>query len=220
MDPWYKDKRFLVGALTILLTVTIIEFGIIFWRNQLKTTQNTKLQPIPTQQPFSYIQWKDASGFLVEYPDQLTVNPHEEDDANYAHVEFSSPDHQGSVVIWAKDAVSSKGLAYQNSIDWQKDQKDYVIQSTIESLLGGKQAIKFVTDSEINTQGIASVYDGIVWIIETRVPDSFWQEIYLHMIDTFQFTDPEYENETSQAVNVDVSDTYEDTETVEEEIVE
>ena len=49
------------------------------------------------------VTWKDEAGFSFQYPKGLATNKHEEDNQNYAHVELTSPDHKGSVIVWVQD---------------------------------------------------------------------------------------------------------------------
>ncbi len=61
------------------------------------------------------ITWNDPAGFTFRYPDGLNLNKHDEDNQNYAHLEFTSKSHPGSLVIWAKDTSAADAASWFKS---------------------------------------------------------------------------------------------------------
>ena len=43
--------------------------------------------------------WEDAAGFSFSYPEDISIDPHEEDEENYAHLELTLPGYEGRIVI-------------------------------------------------------------------------------------------------------------------------
>ena len=53
-----------------------------------------------------------SAGFSFSYPEGLTVDKHDEDQENYAHIEMTLKDTLGNVIVWAKDAPASDLAAW------------------------------------------------------------------------------------------------------------
>lgn len=135
--------------------------------------------PVPAQENET---WKDQSQFTFQYPKGLTVNPHEEDTKNYAHVELTHPQHPGHIIAWTKDATA------QSIDDWVKKEK---LTTAIDTTLGGLPAKKTLGEKE-NTQFISTIQGGYLYQIESDLADrSFWEPVLTQIIASYSFTESE-----------------------------
>ena len=78
--------------------------------------------------------WTDPAGFTFQYPKDVTIDKHDEDTENYAHVEMTHKDHPGNLIVWAKDTKAADVNA------WVKTEKQFGGATVSEATLGGKPA--------------------------------------------------------------------------------
>lgn len=125
--------------------------------------------------------WRDPNGFSFQYPDGLTVNKHDEDQQNYAHIEFTHPDHPGNVIVWGKDTTAADVSA------WAKTEKRFKNASTLDTTfanVSGKKVL-IAAPSQII---VGAVDDGINWTVEGLLTDSdYWSNVHSTIADTFKF---------------------------------
>lgn len=135
----------------------------------------------------NFITLVDPTGFTIKYPVELTLNRHEEDKQNYAHLEFTNKDHAGSLIIWAKDTSS---VDTQN---WVKSEKRFVNANLIDTFLGGKKAkkVSITLPQKLLVTGL--VDEKIIYTIETTLDDSgYWTQVHETISDNFIFSTPTY----------------------------
>lgn len=140
--------------------------------------------PVPTLTPAVVEEqstWNDQSQFSINYPKSLTINPHDEDTVNYAHVELTSATHSGNLIVWARDTSA------QTADDWVKKQK---IENAIDSTLGGDPAKKIISSGTGSAKlMIAAVHGGYLYEIEANLIDrAYWQNVYDSVSKSFTFT--------------------------------
>lgn len=140
----------------------------------------------PTPTPAAtLIQWDDPAGFSLKYPDTLTLNKHEEDKENYAHLEFTHSSHPGRLVVFVKDLP--KGIT--DTVSWGKKTATPASAISFDTTIGGKPAQKVMVSSPDKTVTTGIVYDGVLWYVEaTLTDDAFWQPLYESIVNTFTFT--------------------------------
>lgn len=125
--------------------------------------------------------WKDPNGFTFQYPSGLTLNKHDEDKQNYAHLEFTHPDHQGNVVIWGKDTTAADVTA------WARTEKKFTGANILDSTLGEKPAKKILLSDPTTMIIVGAVFDGIVWTVEAQLVDDYWTNVHRTISDSFKF---------------------------------
>jgi len=111
-------KLWIVTGVIVVLGVAAA--GVLFF-----SQKNTKVLspggvfiPTPTAVPeVTLTTWTDPAGFSFQYPKDLSVNTHEDDNVNYAHVELTSATHSGSIIVWASDVSSAWPPKGGTSID-------------------------------------------------------------------------------------------------------
>ncbi len=126
--------------------------------------------------------WDDPAGFTFQYPEGLSVNKHDEDSENYAHIELTDKNHSGRVVVWAKDIP--KGVS---TIDqWVKKQKEFSGVSVIDTTFLGSPAKKIFLTKPRNTVRIAAIADDLLIIVEADLDDEFWSGAHDTIVRTLQ----------------------------------
>lgn len=171
----------------------------------------TGANPSPTPTP-KLVSWDDPSGFTMSYPEGLTVNKHDEDKMNYAHVEFTDAAHPGSLVIWVKDLP--KGV--KDTVAWGKKMATPSAALSFDTMLGGQPAQKIMIADVTKVVMVGVVWDGVLWEIVANLTDEpYWQTIFDTVIGSFAFKPLPTEPESNANENAVSGSTYD-----EEEILE
>ncbi len=137
--------------------------------------------PAPTPAAL-LLTWDDPAGFSFSYPEGLTVNKHDEDNQNYAHVELTSKDHPGSLIVWAKDTNSADVKA------WVNTDKTFAGASVIDTTIGSQPAKK-VTIASPEKRITGTIFDELLFMIETTLTDKlYWSGVDEQVAGSFEFT--------------------------------
>lgn len=186
MVHWKRVKK-LWTALVIGLLVGAAGASFYLW----KTKQKSPLVfPTNTQLSTSGVStksltWTDPAGFTFQYPDGLTVDKHEEDQDNYAHVEFTAKDQRGNTIVWAKDLP--RGVS--DLASWIKSDKRFAEASVFDTILGGQPAKKILLDTPQRELIVGTVFDDVLWSVEATLDEAgFWSEVHQMIVDGFIFT--------------------------------
>lgn len=182
------NKKIIVIILGVTaVLVTAILAGYLQYRNSLKVTSPVaKVQPTPVVIE-ELTTWTDPANFSFQYPRSLSLNPHNEDQLNYAHVELTSATHSGSLIVWVKDTTA-------NTIDnWMTQSK---ITNAIDSNLGGTPAKKVLTTGDASKLTLSTIQDGYLYQVETSLADlpvgeagkDFWNKTMDTVTSSFKFT--------------------------------
>lgn len=143
----------------------------------------TTSQATPTPYQEELTTWFDQSDFSFQYPKTLKLNPHNEDQQNYANIELTSSTHSGSLIVWAKDTNVS------DIDDWGKQVK---FATSIDTTLGGEPAKKIITSDAHKKLITTVVRDGYLYQIEVNPTEAeFWNKIYDIVAKSFKFTSAE-----------------------------
>lgn len=171
-----------------IVTGSIIVLGVIVAGVFFFSQKNTKIispgevvsNPTPAVEMTT---WDDPAGFSFQYPKDLSVNKHEEDPDNYAHVELTSKDHQGSIIVWASDLP--KGVTTLDS--WVK--KLYSTGTSIDTILGGEPAKKILVSSPSAKLIVGTVSEGLLFYVDGTLTDkAYWQSVEDGIVTTFALT--------------------------------
>lgn len=182
----------------IIITVVVLLFVVLGYRTWYVLSQNSEtsvpVDTAPTPTPIEELAtWEDQSEFTFQYPKSLTVDPHEEDTENYAHVELTSASHGGGIIVWAKDTTS-------DTIDAWITKEKY--EGAIDTTLGEEAAKKVLvmnTGNESPPMIIAAIHNGYLYEIEYRQTDVFadkayWDSVFERMSTSFAFSDAQKES--------------------------
>jgi hypothetical protein len=164
----------------IILLIGVSSGGFFLYKNSHKVISPvTQIQP-PTPTPEALVTWTDQSQFSFQYPKSLTLNPHDEDKTNYAHVELTSATHSGNLIVWTKDTTAA------SIDDWAKQIK---VANSLDSTLGGEPA-KIILTSEGNEQiTLTGIHGGYLYQVEVNPRDSdYWNQVFNTVTSTYKFT--------------------------------
>lgn len=179
-------KRVFIIVLTIISVAIITGSGIYFAKSKFNNNQTSNLAK-PTESPKEELtSWEDQSGFKFEYPKSLKLNPHEEDQENYAHLELTSTEHEGGLIVWAKDTK------LETIVDWAKEAK---VQNAIDTTLSEESAKKELINSpdgkEAGKLVTSAIHKGYLYQIDVTLADrDYWNKIYDTVSSTFKFVEP------------------------------
>lgn len=181
-----------IAIVFISVSLVLVTLVLVFYL-QFKSKIVT-VSPVAKSTPPSVLEeistWDDPAEFSFQYPKSLSLNPHNEDQVNYAHVELTSVTHLGSLIVWVKDTTA-------DTIDnWVSKEK---IKNSIDSNLDGLPAKKVFTTGDVNKVTISAVRNGYLYQIEVNPTDSdFWNKILEKVTSSFKFTSSEKVTEQKQ----------------------
>lgn len=167
-------------AVIIGLALGGIAFGgYLTWRGKQSTPSQEQLAPLLNLD--TLLTWRDPNGFTFQYPDGLTIDSHEEDQENYAHIEFRHPDYPGSVFVWAKDTTAKDVSA------WAKTEKRFQNANILDTTFANTPGKKVLIDSPKQIV-VGTISDEIIWTVEAELGDSdYWTKVYETIADSFRF---------------------------------
>jgi hypothetical protein len=118
--------------------------------------------------------WNDPAGFSFQYPKDLSVNNHEDDNDNYAHVELTNKDHPGNIIVWVSDPPKI----------WPPKEG-----TSIDTTLGGIPAKKILISTPSAKLIVGAVSEGLLFKIDGTLTDKpYWQSVEDGIVKTFSFT--------------------------------
>jgi len=161
----------------IIIVLGVLVGGIIVYSqkntNVLSPGEVATSKPTPTP-AVALTTWDDPAGFSFQYPKDLSVNKHEDDNDNYAHVELTNGSHPGSIIVWVSDVSSAWPPKGGTSID---------------TTLGGVTAKKILIATPSAKLIVGAVSEGLVFKIEGTLTDkTYWQTVEDGIVKTFAFT--------------------------------
>lgn len=218
------NKKIIVIVSGIFLILILGGGGIYLYINQ---KQNEMREPTPgavSPPKLSTKDWKDPLGFTLPYADFLTLDPHDEDKENYAHIELTASPSSGRIILWAQDPPDG------TIEEWITSQEGMENASILDTTWAGVSAKKVSVGGKNAKILTAAMYDDLLFFIELY-PDEKGKltEAYNQILSDFvwQPVDGVSPNEVESAIEetvVDDSDTVDDSmdnsEYSEEEIVE
>jgi hypothetical protein len=179
VSSWYK---YIIIAVVVL---AVVGGGSVYFfqKKSLVITPGESVVPTPTP-AVELTTWDDPAGFSFQYPKDLTVDKNEEDDENYAHVELTSKDHPGSVIVWVSDIPKK----------WPPEGG-----TVIDTTLGGQPAKKILISTPSAKLIVGTVSEGLLFYVDGTLTDkAYWQTVEDGIVKTFAFT-PETSAASGQA---------------------
>lgn len=178
-------KRPIVIILFAGLLLGLIGAGVYlyFSRNTSTSLVSPGGEPTPTIAPV-LASWDDAAGFTMQYPEGLTVNKHDEDKVNYAHVELTDAAHPGGLTVWVTDLP--KGVT--DTVSWGKKAATPSSAISFDTTLGDQPAQKILIADTPKKVMVGAVWDGVLWYIEANLTDEvYWQSVFDTVTNSFVF---------------------------------
>ncbi len=187
-----KRKIIIVGA---IIAIVLIGSGVYMFRDKLFKKQNPSVLQVVKEEKIEMVTWDDPAGFSFQYPKEITINKHDEDMENYAHLELTVSSHTGRLIIWAKDTT------YSDIATWIK--KDVTLKDAvvIDTIIGGKPAKKIILTTPAKKLIAGTVDDQILFTIEAELAegDLYWQKIYDSIVQSFTFTSTSGNDSTAES---------------------
>lgn len=157
--------------------------GYLYFSKSAPSPDVTGANPTPTVAP-KLVLWDDPAGFTFQYPEGLTVNKHDEDKVNYAHVELTDSSHPGSLIVWVKDVP--KGVT--DAVSWGKKVATPSSALSFDTTFGGQPAQKIMISGTPKLVMVGVVWDGVLWYVEANLSDEpYWQSAYDAVTNSFTF---------------------------------
>lgn len=207
-------KKVAIPILVGLIIGGIASGGYLWWVKRQRAPASVSEQQTPSPTPVQLLTWNDPNGFTFQYPDRLSVNKHDEDKENYAHIEFTHPEHPGKLIIWGKDPT--KGVT--DLASWVKNEKRFTGASVLDTEVGGQAGKKVMIDGVTKMLVVGTLYDGIVWTAEATLEDGpFWTDVLTSITDSFKFTSV---REPGSAAASETAPVVDDVAVDEEEVIE
>ena len=180
-----QNKKILViGGVAFLFAFLVVGFFLLKQKpsGSLVFPSGKRISLTPTEVPLKMTAWKDPLGFTFPYPKEVKLDPHDEDQENYAHVELTNATHSGNIIVWAKDTE------FSSIEDWVNDDPMATSASVLDATLAGVSAKKLYFAQPVKKLVTATIYDELLFLIE-MVPDSgtFWGKIYDDLLKGFSF---------------------------------
>lgn len=191
-------KKFGPPILIGLMIGGIVSSGYLWWvRNQSIPIEQTS---VPTPTPVRLLTWNDPNGFIFQYPEGLLINKHDEDNENYAHIEFTHPNHPGKIIIWGKDIPAN----VTDVTSWLKSDTRFAGASILDTEMGGQPAKKVIMAATPQVLVVGAVYDNIVWSVEATLGEpEFWTNTLTSITNSFTFATAKSEVVATEDASVD-----------------
>lgn len=173
-------KRILMIVAVIVIVAGVYLFG--YKKQASIVTTETIISVSPTPTPQELLTWTDQAGFTFQYPKDVTVDKHDEDQENYAHIEMTHKDQPGTIIIWAKDTTAA------DSAGWVKKEKSLSGGTVFDTSLGGISGKKVLlsTPKKVIVSGV--IDEGVVFYVEGSFQDSpYWTNAYDTITSSFTF---------------------------------
>lgn len=191
------SKKKIATTLLVLVTLGGLGTGGWYFKDQLisyfKPPEETSPLGVQDQKEtfnFKYKLWEDPAGFSFEYPEEIEIDIHPEDENNYSFLTLTSKDREGKLDIICNDSQ------YADINEWLEEdslvKQGSGLETQIASVSGKRVALG-------NGREITAFidWDEVIYIID-RTPESevdYWQEIYSHLLSSFTLIPLEGETE-------------------------
>ena len=176
----------LVIGILCIVVVTIFLFR--RQKPQTKPVIQTQNQPVE-----ELVLWEDQAGFSFKYPKAISFDKHDEDEVNYAHIEFTSATHSGRLIVWAKDTT------YPDVSSWVIKDKTIAGAASVDTTLSDQPAKKIIISVPSKKIVIGTISDQILFTIEAEPieGDPYWIDVAGTIASSFDFTPTETTNDSA-----------------------
>lgn len=168
-----------LSVLLVVFIALLIGGTIIYFKTKKKSTPLSPTYTIKeTGKEVKLLQWEDPAGFKFSYPESIEIDSHEEDSENYAHLELTSPDREGKIIILMSDTN------YSDIESWAK--KESGEGQVIDTELAGSPAKKVAFTHPERILVAAIDIDVLIAIEMTPDEKNFWQGIFNKILASFE----------------------------------
>lgn len=183
------DRKRIVLILILLLVIG----GLIFY--WFKSGRGPLVSPLVKESEMETPKltvWEDPAGFTFTYPEEIKIDPHDEDTENYAQLELTSDDHLGKILIWVKDTD------YSEIEEWLEEEVDEEVP-VLDTELGGEAAKKIAYTDPKKIVVAAIDVDALVLLEMYPGDEGYWQEVYDQILESFVYVPVEGEEVAAPA---------------------
>ncbi len=190
----YYNTVIMKKPIVILLVIVILCIGAVsaflLWKRKPQIVSVTQTQNQPVEE---LVLWEDQAGFSFKYPKTISFDKHDEDEVNYAHIEFTSATHSGRLIVWAKDTM------YPDVSSWVTKDKSFAGTVSVDTTLGGQPAKKIIISTPSKKVIIGTISDQILFTIEAEPTegDPYWIDVAGTIASSFAFTPTETTNDSA-----------------------
>jgi hypothetical protein len=178
------NKKMFISVLVVGILASS-GFGFYKWKTTATHASLTSVgeseKIVPTEE-MELMLWTDQAGFSFNYPKDVKYDIHEEDLENYAHIEFTHPDHPGTIIVWAKDTTAS------DITTWIKKDKVFSQGTMFDTEFAGLSGKKVLLTTPKKKTITAVIDEAIVFYVEGEFDQSeYWSKTYEHITSSFAF---------------------------------
>ena len=190
MDEEKKNKKKKI----IIVLVVLGALGILgglgwYFKGQItsyfspakETTSPLGAQDKKEEFNFKWKLWEDPAGFSFEYPEEIEIDIHVEDESNYSFLTLSSNDRKGKIDIICNDSQ------YKDIEEWVKEDSLVKMGSGLETQIASISAQKAALGDGREIAGFIDL-DEVIYTIDKTPEDEidYWQGIYNHILSSFK----------------------------------
>jgi hypothetical protein len=178
MDFKLPPRNKKLTGIGLIIVALVVGGAILIWHFQ-------KIGPLVTPigeqtEEAEALAWEDQAGFSFLYPEEIEIDPHEEDTENYAHLELTSVEHPGRILIWVKET------GYQDVDSWVDEEASSGGQILDTQL--GEESAKKIAYSDPEKLVVAAIdVDALVLLEMEPKEEEFWPEIFNQILESFAF---------------------------------
>ena len=169
-----KKTGIFIAVLSLLVGVLTFVFFI-----QPKLINHKKEPVVKSEKTVDLISWEDPAGFQFSYPENLKIDSHEEDEENYAHLELTSLEHSGRILIWVKETT------YTDLEDWLEKEVGIDTQ-VLDSELAGRPAKKIAYSQPQRLTTVIIDVDALILVEMEPDPEGRFQKVYDQILQSFE----------------------------------
>ena len=122
--------------LSVIIPVSLVIIYFVSRPITPKSTETTLISPSPTPISVNLATWTDEAGFSFQYPENIAIDKHPDDNDNYANLTLTDSDQEGSIdiVMSDKNNTMDKWLNPIDTILGEKDGKKNI--TATETIIG------------------------------------------------------------------------------------
>ncbi len=184
-----KKKVLILAVIGLILIIV----GSFLFQNDLLDWSSKKMTPSSSEkqkEEFNFVweEWQDPAGFAFEYPTQVEINTHPEDETNYAYLELTAKDRDGKITIICNDSK------YKDIEEWLEQDELVKEGSGLDTTVASMAAKKVAVENKELTAFID--WDQVIYFVEKDDGGvEFWKPVYNKILSSFRLIPLEGESE-------------------------
>jgi hypothetical protein len=191
-----KTKKKVIWVLVLALGILAC-LGIVF-RNEILSFlgfEKGGTAPLGVKQEkekfnFEWSLWEDNAGFAFEYPRELEVDTHPEDESNYSFLTLTSKKKEGKIDIICNDTQ------YKDINEWLAEDSLVKEGNGLETKVASLSAQRVALGNGREITAFID-WDEVIYVIDKSSERDldYWNAIYSHLLGSFKLIPLEGESE-------------------------